>query len=104
MNEQPIELYDLSTYSIIVLLSSLAGLVRFLNVCVKDRRFDFLVLIRDLTTGVFAGFMAFWICEYFELAKPLVNVSVCIAGFLGIQAIDEIKLIMLNIIQAYMKK
>lgn len=103
MNEINI-VYDLDVYIGVVLLSTIAGFVKFLNICVQDRRFDWLVLVRDLMTGIFAGLMAFWICDYFDLAKPLVNVSVCIAGFLGIRAIEEIKGIILNIVQAYTRK
>ena len=92
--------YGMETYIFVIVLASVAGLVRFLNTCVKDGEFRFLVLIRDLFTGILAGLMAFWICEYFDLIGPLSNVAVIMAGVMGIRAIEEIKNIILNVLNA----
>lgn len=94
----------LASYAWVVALSSIAGIVRFLNVCVKTNKFHMLVLIKDLMTGILSGLMAFWICQYFGLVGPLSNVAVAIAGVMGVQAIDEIKNVVFTILNAYTKK
>lgn len=93
--------YSTDTYVFVVILASVAGFVRFLNVSVKTGGMKFLALLRDLFTGILSGLMAFWICEYFNLVGPLSNVAVVIAGVMGVRAIDEIKDIIFNILNAY---
>lgn len=93
--------YSTDTYVFVVILASVAGFVRFLNVSVKTGEMKFLALLRDLFTGILSGLMAFWICEYFNLVGPLSNVAVVIAGVMGVRAIDEIKDIIFNILNAY---
>lgn len=93
--------YSTDTYVFVVILASVAGFVRFLNVSVKAGEMKFLALLRDLFTGILSGLMAFWICEYFNLVGPLSNVAVVIAGVMGVRAIDEIKDIIFNILNAY---
>lgn len=94
-------IYGMDTYVFVIILASIAGFVRFLNVSVKTGEMKFLALIRDLFTGILSGLMAFWICEYFNLIGPLSNVAVVIAGVMGVRAIDEIKNIVFNILNAY---
>lgn len=93
--------YSTDTYVFVIILASIAGFVRFLNVSVKTGEMKFLALLRDLFTGILSGLMAFWICEYFNLIGPLSNVAVVIAGVMGVRAIDEIKDIIFNILNAY---
>ena len=93
--------YSTDTYVFVVILASVAGFVRFLNVSVKTGEMKFLALLRDLFTGILSGLMAFWICEYFNLVGPLSNVAVVIAGVMCVRAIDEIKDIIFNILNAY---
>lgn len=93
--------YSADTYIFVVILASIAGFVRFLNVSVKTGELKILALLRDLFTGVLSGLMAFWICEYFNLVGPLSNVAVVVAGVMGVRAIDEIKDIIFNILNAY---
>ena len=94
--------YSTDTYLFVIILASIAGFVRFLNFSVKTGKMRFVVLLRDLSTGSLAGLMAFWICEYFNLVGPLSNVAVVVAGVMGVRAIDEIKGIVFNILNAYM--
>ena len=93
--------YSTDTYVFVIILASIAGFVRFLNVSVKTGEMKFLALLRDLFTCILSGLMAFWICEYFNLIGPLSNVAVVIAGVMGVRAIDEIKDIIFNILNAY---
>lgn len=93
--------YSTDTYIFVIILASIAGFVRFLNVSVKTGEMKILALMRDLFTGILSGLMAFWICEYFNLIGPLSNVAVVIAGVMGVRAIDEIKDIIFNILNAY---
>ena len=93
--------YSTDTYVFVIILASIAGFVRFLNVSVKTGEMKFLALLRDLFTGILSGLMAFWICDYFNLIGPLSNVAVVIAGVMGVRAIDEIKDIIFNILNAY---
>lgn len=96
--------YSLSTYVYIVLLSTIAGFVKFLNACVKTNEFKILILVRDLFTGIVAGLLAFWICDFFGLVGPLSNVAVVVAGMMGIQAVEEIKNIVFTILNVYVAK
>ena len=93
--------YSTDTYVFVIILASIAGFVRFLNVSVKTGEMKFLALLRDLFTGILSGLMAFWICDYFNPIGPLSNVAVVIAGVMGVRAIDEIKDIIFNILNAY---
>ena len=93
--------YSTDTYAFVIILASIAGFVRFLNVSVTTGEMKFLALMRDLFTGILSGLMAFWICEYFNLIGPLSNVAVVIAGVMGVRAMDEIKDIIFNIRNAY---
>ena len=96
--------YSLTTYVYVVSLSIIAGFVRFLNACVKTNEFRILILFRDLFTGIVAGLLAFWICDFFGLVGPLSNVAVVVAGMMGIQAVEEIKNIVFTILSAYVRK
>ena len=102
-NQNPFS-YGLETYSFVVLLASIAGFVRFLNTTIATKQFHFMLLIRDLLTGILAGLMAFWLCDFFNLIGPLSNVAIVIAGMLGVQAVDEIKHIIFSILQSYVHK
>ena len=96
--------YSTDTYVFVIILASIAGFVRFLNVSVKTGEMKFLALVRDLFTGILSGLMAFWICEYFDLVGPFSNVAVVVAGMMGINGLDEIKGIILTVLKAYAAK
>lgn len=93
--------YDTEVYLWVIVLASIAGIVRFINTCIPSKEFHYIVLVRDLFAGVLAGLMAFWICEYFDLIGPFSNVAVAIAGMMGINGIEEIKGIVLTVLRVY---
>lgn len=101
MNDKNPFAYGLDVYAYVIALSSAAGLVRFLNTCVQENEFKWIVLLRDLFTGILTGLMAFWTCEFFEVVGPLSNVAIVIAGVMGIRAVEEIKSIVFTVLSAY---
>ena len=96
--------YSPTVYLWVIGLSSIAGFVRFINNCIQNKTFHYIVLMRDLFAGILAGLMAFWICEYFDLIGPFSNVAVVIAGMMGINGIEEIKGIIFTVLKAYTAK
>ena len=103
MNNNPFA-YDTEIYLWVVLFASIAGIAKFTDTCVKTKSINMLVLVRDLFTGILTGFMAFWLCEYLGLLGPFSNVAIVVGGFLGTNAMEEVKGIILTVLNAYIKE
>ncbi len=81
--------FSLHTYLWVIALSSVAGSIKFLNDYAVQRKFEFLLLIRDILAGALSGLMTFWLLESFSIRGPICAVAVCISGIMGVRAWSE---------------
>jgi len=81
--------YDILTYSWVLGLSMVGGVVSFMRKIRegKARAFNILELVGEIVTAGFAGVLTFWLCEAGEI-DPLVSAAlVGIAGHMGSRTI-----------------
>jgi hypothetical protein len=81
--------YDILTYSWVLGLSMVGGVVSFMRKIRegKARAFNILELVGEIVTAGFAGVLTFWLCEAGSI-DPLISAAlVGIAGHMGSRTI-----------------
>ena len=82
--------YPLRQYVLMLGIAVLGGLVSWLTKVKKGEvaAWNILHLVGELATSAFAGLLAFWICDWGNLAPLLTASLVGIAGHMGTRAIS----------------
>lgn len=92
--------YPLSTYLLVLLLSSVAGAVKYLNnIAHYNDKASLLVFLSDTLSGALAGLMAFWICDSTNITGSIVYVIVTVSGAMGIKAWNEFERLVSQILR-----
>ena len=81
--------YSLLTYLWVFGLSSLGGIVSFLNKLKKGyaRAFNIAEFIGEISASAFAGVITFWLCESSEISPLVTAALVGVSGHMGSRAI-----------------
>jgi len=82
--------YPLKQYLFILCLSLLGGLVGWYSKVRKGQlaATNLMALIGELATSALSGLLAFYLCEYLNLAPVLTAAVVGVAGHMGTRAIN----------------
>lgn len=81
--------YSLLTYLWVFGLSSLGGVVSFLNKLKKGhaRAFNIAEFMGEIATSAFAGVITFWLCENSGISPLVTAALVGVSGHMGSRAI-----------------
>lgn len=81
--------YSLITYLWVFGLSSLGGIVSFLNKIKKGhaRAFNIAEFIGEISASAFAGVITFWLCENSSISPLVTAALVGVSGHMGSRAI-----------------
>ena len=81
--------YSLLTYLWVFGLSSLGGVVSFLNKLKKGhaRAFNIAEFMGEIATSAFAGVITFWLCENSGISPLMTAALVGVSGHMGSRAI-----------------
>ena len=81
--------YSLLTYLWVFGLSSLGGVVSFLNKIKKGhaRAFNIAEFMGEIATSAFAGVITFWLCENSGISPLMTAALVGVSGHMGSRAI-----------------
>lgn len=80
--------HPLSTYIVVLAISTAAGLVRLLN---GTSGWKWSYVFRDCITSAFNGIVVFWFCDYKKIAGSLQLVIVAVAAMMGTRVWVEIE-------------
>lgn len=83
--------YPASTYISVVVLATVAAVVRYLN---SMTRFSFSRLLIDALSGGFTGLLTFWLCESSNITGPLSGFLIGMGGLMGSKAWQEFAIIL----------
>lgn len=85
--------YPLKQYLFILALSLLGGLAGWYNKVRKGQlaATNLMALIGELCTSALSGLLAFYLCEYMNLAPVLTAAAVGVAGHMGTRGINWIE-------------
>ncbi|KQP40003.1 phage holin family protein [Pseudorhodoferax sp. Leaf274] len=72
--------YSLQEYGVVLGISMMGGLVRFIMALRRGTMLSLSMLIGELATSAFVGFLTFWACEAMEM-NPLL--TACAVGMMG---------------------
>jgi len=81
--------YSLLTYLWVFGLSSLGGVVSFINKVKKGyaRAFNIAEFMGEIATSAFAGVITFWLCENANISPLITAALVGVSGHMGSRAI-----------------
>ena len=81
--------YSLLTYLWVFGLSSLGGVVSFLNKIKKGhaRAFNIAEFVGEISASAFAGVITFWLCENSNISPLVTAAFVGVSGHMGSRAI-----------------
>lgn len=93
MPEKSPENYTLLTYAWVFGLSAWGGFVSFLRKVKAGhaRAWNFIELIGEIATSVFAGIVTFYLCEWSGFSQIATAAFVAIAGHMGTRAIFQLE-------------
>jgi len=81
--------YSLNEYGVVLATALLGGLANWYTKAKSDPSgYSAAALIGELCVSAFAGVIAFWLCEYFELQPLLTAAAVGMAGHAGARGLD----------------
>jgi branched-subunit amino acid transport protein AzlD len=75
--------YSLQEYGVVLGISMMGGLVRFILALRRGTMLSLSMLIGELATSAFVGFLTFWACEAMEMNPLLTACTVGMAGHIG---------------------
>ena len=89
MPEKSPESYSLITYSWVIALAILGGIVSFIRKMQlgQARIFNIVELIGEIVTSAFAGILTFWLCEASHFDPLITAALVGVSGHMGSRAI-----------------
>jgi len=82
--------YSLTEYGVVLATALLGGLANWYTKAKNDPSgsYSAAALIGELCVSAFAGVIAFWLCEYFEMQPLLTAAAVGMAGHAGARGLD----------------
>ena len=97
MPEKDSSIYDflrsISPYCVVFLLSLWGGLVDYMNQLRKGKKFNKVLLVINLVTALFAGYMVYYICEAADIAAGWHGPLSGIAGYMGPRALASLEIL-----------
>ncbi len=75
--------YSLQEYGVVLAISMMGGLVRWIMALRRGTMLSLSMLIGELVTSAFVGFLTFWACEAMEVTSLLTACAVGMAGHVG---------------------
>ena len=79
--------YSLQEYGVVLAISMMGGLVRWFMALRQGRLMSLGLLIGELTTSAFVGFLTFWGCEAMSVNPLLTPCAVGMMGHIGAKAL-----------------
>lgn len=80
--------YSLQEYGVVLGISMMGGLVRFIMALRRGTMLSLSMLIGELATSAFVGFLTFWGCEAMEVAPLLTACAVGMMGHVGAKTLS----------------
>ncbi len=95
MPEKSPENFSLITYSWVIGLSALGGVVAFIRKIRRGhaRAFNFMELVGEVATSAFTGVITFYSCEWSNFTPLATAVMVGISGHMGTRALFQLEAI-----------
>lgn len=80
--------YSLQEYGVVLGISMMGGLVRFIMALRRGTMLSLSMLIGELATSAFVGFLTFWACEAMAMNPLLTACAVGMMGHIGAKTLS----------------